>query len=180
MRSQAMTKKPRTEPGTDPEAARRHWLFKSEPTTFSFADLLAAPGRRTSWNGVRNYQARNLLRDEIRVGDGVLFYHSSTEPLAVVGTCSVVEAGYPDDTAFDPASPYHDPRSRREEPTWFMVDIRAVAAFPNPVTREQMLREKALSGMMLLQRGARLSVQPVTREEWRTILRLGGAAEGEA
>lgn len=156
---------------------RRFWLFKSEPDAFSFQDLLAAKDRRTFWNGVRNYQARNLLRDEIAVGDGVLFYHSNTKPLAVVGTCKVVRAGYPDHTAFDSASPYHDPDSDPQDPTWFMVDIEAVAAFPEPVTRERMLQEKGLADMMLLQRGARLSVQPVTQAQWQIVSRLAGLSE---
>lgn len=156
---------------------RRFWLFKSEPDVFSFQDLLAAKGRRTFWNGVRNYQARNLLRDDIQVGDGVLFYHSNTDPLAVVGTCKVVRAGYPDHTAFEVDSGYHDPDSDEADPTWYMVDIVAVEAFATPVTRERLLQEKALADMMLLRRGARLSVQPVTAAEWRIVLRLGGVTE---
>src|SRR5689334_16857502 len=101
--------------------SRRYWLFKSEPETYSFERL--ARDRRTFWNGVRNYQARNLLRDEIQVGDGVLFYHSSTEPMAIAGIAKVVKSGYPDPTAFDPSSDYHDPDSDASDPTWFMVDI---------------------------------------------------------
>ena len=159
--------------------ARRYWLFKSEPGSFSFADLLASPQRRTCWSGVRNYQARNLLRDEIKVGDGVLFYHSSADPLAIVGTCRVVKAGYPDHTAFDPGSEYHDGDSDPDDPTWFMVDIEAVAAFKEPVLRERLLHEKALADMMLLRRGARLSVQPVTRAQWQTILKMGDVVEVE-
>src|SRR5690606_9638030 len=143
-------------------------------------DLLAERGRRTSWNGVRNYQARNLLRDEIAVGDGVLFYHSSTDPLAVVGTCRVVRAGYPDETAFDRGSPYYDEGSDRAAPRWFTVDIEAVCAFPEPVTRARMQAEPALAGMMLLRRGSRLSVQPVTAAEWRAVLRLAGVREEDA
>ncbi|MEZ5962694.1 MAG: EVE domain-containing protein [Planctomycetota bacterium] len=156
---------------------RRFWLFKSEPDVFSFRDLLAEKGKRTYWNGVRNYQARNLLRDEIAVGDGVLFYHSNTDPLAVVGTCKVVKAGYPDHTAFDARSKYHDPESEPGKPTWFMVDIEAVAEFDEPVTRARLQQDERLAGMMLLQRGARLSVQPVTRVQWECILELGGVKE---
>jgi predicted RNA-binding protein with PUA-like domain len=157
-------------------ADRRYWLFKSEPKTFSWDDLWRAKGRRTSWEGVRNYQARNLLRDEIQVGDGVLFYHSSTEPLAVVGECEVVKAGYPDHTAWEPDAPYYDESSDPAAPTWYMVDIRAVRPFRAPVTREQLAKSKELSGMMVLQRGARLSVQPVTPAEWRAVLQLGGVS----
>jgi predicted RNA-binding protein with PUA-like domain len=126
---------------------------------------------------VRNYQARNLLRDEIKAGDGVLFYHSSTEPMAIAGIAKVVKAGYPDPTAFDPASDYHDADSDPSDPTWFVVDIEHVGAMQEPVTRERCKAEPALANMMLLQRGSRLSVQPVTPDEWRTILRLGGQKE---
>ena len=126
---------------------------------------------------MRNYQARNLLRDEIQVGDGVLFYHSSTEPMAVVGIAKVTAAGHPDPTAFDPKSEYHDPDSDPSDPTWFVVDIECVGAMREPVTRERLKQEKALAGMVLLARGSRLSVQPVTAEEWRTILRMGGQKE---
>lgn len=156
---------------------RRFWLFKSEPDSFSFADLLAAKGKRTFWNGVRNYQARNLLRDEIAVGDGVLFYHSNAKPLSIVGTCKVVQAGYPDHTAWDAESEYFDPDSSADQPTWYMVDIEAVAAFVAPVTRASLMAEKALADMMLLRRGARLSVQPVTPAQWAVIVKLGGISE---
>jgi predicted RNA-binding protein with PUA-like domain len=158
--------------------ARRFWLFKSEPSVFSFADLLAAKGKRTHWSGVRNYQARNLLRDEIKPGDGVLFYHSSTDPLAIAGICKVVKAGYPDHTAFERGTEYYDPDSDPADPTWFMVDIEAVQAFPEPVTRDRMMRAPALADMMVLKRGARLSVQPVTQVQWQTILELAGVSEG--
>ncbi|MBL8750568.1 MAG: EVE domain-containing protein [Planctomycetes bacterium] len=165
---------------TPPKAAattrgRRYWLFKSEPDTYSFEQFQR--DRRTNWNGVRNYQARNLLRDEIAVGDGVLFYHSSTEPMAVVGVARVIAAGYPDATAFDPASPYHDPDSDPDEPTWFQVDIECVAPLRSAVTREQCKAVPALRNMVLLQKGSRLSVQPVATDEWRAILELGGNKE---
>lgn len=155
--------------------ARRYWLFKSEPDSYSFADLQR--DRRTFWSGVRNYQARNLLRDDIRVGDGVLFYHSNADPMAIVGVARVVRDGYPDPTAFEPNSPYHDPDSDPSDPTWFVVDIECVAAFREPLTRDRCKAEPALADMMLLQRGSRLSVQPVTDAEWNTILRLAGQKE---
>jgi predicted RNA-binding protein with PUA-like domain len=157
------------------ERARRYWLFKSEPDSYGFAQF--ERDRRTSWSGVRNYQARNLLRDEIQVGDGVLFYHSSTEPMAIMGIAKVVQAGHPDVTAFDPKSDYHDPDSDPQDPTWFVVDIECAGAMRAPVTRERCKQEPALAGMVLLQRGSRLSVQPVTADEWRAILRLGGQKE---
>ncbi len=160
----------------DPDASgRRYWLFKSEPTSYGFAQF--ERDGRTFWNGVRNYQARNLLRDEIHEGDGVLFYHSNAEPMAVVGVARVVRAGYPDPTAFDAKSPYHDPDSDPDAPTWFQVDIACVAPFAQPLTREQLKGCPALAQMVLLQRGSRLSVQPVTATEWRTILALAGAKE---
>ncbi len=154
---------------------RRYWLFKSEPATYGF-DQFAREGR-TCWHGVRNYQARNLLRDEIRVGDGVLFYHSSTEPMAIIGIAKVVKAGYPDHTAFDEKSDYYDPDSDAKAPTWFMVDIECQGPLREPLTRERCKQERALKDMVLLQRGSRLSVQPVTADEWRTVLRLGGQKE---
>ena len=155
--------------------ARRYWLFKSEPGSYSFDQF--ERDRRTFWSGVRNYQARNLLRDDIQVGDGVLFYHSNAEPMAIVGIAAVVRNGYPDPTAFDRRSEYHDPDSDPAAPTWFVVDIECKGAMHTPVTREQCKLEPALAGMVLLQRGSRLSVQPVTTDEWRTILRLGGQHE---
>lgn len=153
---------------------RRHWLVKSEPDVFSWGDLWASPKRTTCWDGVRNYQARNFLRDEMQVGDGVLFYHSSADPTAIVGVAEVVRAGYPDHTAFDPADPHHDPKSRRESPTWYMVDIRAVRPLPHPLTLGELRGIPALKGMQLLQRGSRLSVQPVREAEWNAICQLGG------
>src|SRR5688572_12457684 len=114
---------------------RRYWLFKSEPGSYSFEQF--ARDRRTFWSGVRNHQARNLLRDEIKVGDGVLFYHSSVEPMAIVGLAKVVKAGYPDPTAFDPASEYHNPDSDAADPTRFVVDIECVGAMREPVTRQR-------------------------------------------
>lgn len=159
---------------------RRFWLFKSEPSAFSIDQLAAEAGKTTYWDGVRNYQARNFLRDSIKIGDGVLFYHSNTDPLAIVGTAIVVRAGYPDHTAFDPKNPHFDPSSRREDPTWYMVDIRLTAQFTTPLTREMLQREPHLSKMLLLQRGSRLSVQPVTDAEWQTILRLANVEDVNA
>ncbi len=152
----------------------RYWLMKSEPEVFSFADLEKSPKRTTAWNGVRNYQARNLLRDEIAVGDGVLFYHSSAEPPGVAGLAKVVRAGYPDPSQFDPKSEYHDPGSPPAAPRWFVVDVQAVEPMPKFVTLAELRKQKALAKMALLQKGSRLSVQPVTAAEWKRILALGG------
>jgi predicted RNA-binding protein with PUA-like domain len=155
---------------------KRYWLLKTEPTVFSFDDLLAAPGRTTGWDGVRNFQARNLLRDELHEGDGVLIYHSSVEPMAVVGQAEVAREGYPDPTQFMKGSDHHDPKATRGSPIWFQVDVRAVAALPHPVTLERIKATPELREMALLRRGNRLSVQPVTAAEFRCIVRLGRSA----
>jgi predicted RNA-binding protein with PUA-like domain len=152
--------------------ARRTWLFKSDPDTFGWKDLLASPGRVTRWDGVRNYQARNSLRDDVGEGDGVLFYHSQAER-AVVGTAVVVRAGYPDPTQFDPKSPGHDPDSPRDAPRWFAVDLKAGETLAVPVTLDAMRAVPALRDFPLLRRGQRLSVLPVASREWEAVLRLG-------
>jgi predicted RNA-binding protein with PUA-like domain len=152
--------------------AVRHWLLKSEPEAFSFDDLWRAPRRTTSWGGVRNYQARNLLRDELARGDLVLFYHSSSEPSGVAGLACVARAGYPDPTQFEPGDPGHDPESSRAAPRWTAVDVRALARLPRFVPLAELRAEPALAGMVLLRRGSRLSVQPVTPAEWRIVLSL--------
>ncbi len=149
-----------------------YWLFKSEPSAFSFADLLAAPDGTTGWDGVRNYQARNFLRDQVKVGDGVLFYHSNADPPAIVGIAKVVKAGHPDPTALDPKSDHHDPKSDPANPTWFQVSIKAVKPFEPPIDLPQLGRIAELDGMELLRKGSRLSVQPVRQEHWETILEL--------
>jgi predicted RNA-binding protein with PUA-like domain len=158
--------------------ARRYWLFKSEPEEFSFDDLLAAPGRTAAWDGVRNYQARNSLRDDVRAGDGVLFYHSNAEPAGVAGVAEVAGAASPDPTAFDAAHPGFDPRSRPDAPTWLQVEIRAVERFPHVVALAALRAEPALADMVVLRRGNRLSVTPVTAGEWAAVCRLGRAAAG--
>lgn len=153
---------------------KQYWLVKSEPDAFSFDDLLAAPNRTTMWDGVRNYQARNFMRDAMRVGDGVLFYHSNTKPPGVAGLCEVASEPYPDPTQFDPRDAHFDPKSKREDPRWWLVDLRAVEALPHYVTLEELRASKALAGLAILQRGNRLSVTPVTAAEWRAIRKLGG------
>ena len=153
--------------------AKRYWLMKSEPETFSIDDLARAPKQTTSWDGVRNYQARNLLRDEIQVGDGVLFYHSSADPPGVAGTAEVVRAGYPDASQFDAKSDHHDPAARPDDPRWYVVDIKFASRFEQPVTLPELRQTPALRDMVLLRKGSRLSVQPVTADEWKTIVALG-------
>ncbi|HET9010881.1 MAG TPA: EVE domain-containing protein [Gemmatimonadaceae bacterium] len=153
--------------------ARRYWLVKSEPDVFSFADLVARPNSTTGWDGVRNYQARNFMRDGMKRGDRVFFYHSSTEPAAIVGVAEVAREAYPDPTAFDASDSHHDPRSRTDAPTWVMVDLRAVEPLARPVTLTELRGVKGLEKMVLLQKGSRLSVQPVTEQEWNIIYRIG-------
>ena len=153
-------------------AERRYWLLKSEPTSYSFADLMAEPDQTTEWDGVRNFQPRNYLKDEIKAGDGVLFYHSTAKPTAVVGTAVVVRDGYPDGTAWDPNSDHPDPRSTPEKPVWFMVDIKGEAELPHPVTLAAIKVTPRLEGISLFKR-PRLSVHPIAPEEWWIILQLG-------
>lgn len=148
---------------------RRYWLAKSEPDVFSFDDLLAAPGRTTCWDGVRNYTARNLMRDGMRVGDLVLFYHSNAEPSGVAGIAEVVREAYPDPSQFDPRSEYHDPASKPEAPAWLMVDVRAVEKLPRVLTLDEMKADPALEGLETVRRGSRLSVHPVSEGHFRRI-----------
>ena len=149
-----------------------HWLFKTEPGCFSFDDLKARPNMTEHWDGVRNFQARNFLRDSIKPGDLVLFYHSSIPEPAVVGIASVVREGYPDITALDPNGEHFDPKSTAANPIWFMVDVRYVKHLKKLVTLEQIKINPLLAEMPLVKR-SRLSIQPVTAEEWRIILAMG-------
>jgi predicted RNA-binding protein with PUA-like domain len=151
---------------------RRYWLVKSEPEVFSFDDLLRAKDKTTSWDGVRNFAARNFLRDGMKVGDHVFFYHSMTDPQAIVGICEVVREGYPDETALDPSHAYYDAGSDPDAPTWYMVDLRAVMRLERPVTLPEVKRRKELAEMALVRIG-RLSVTPVSRREWETICAMG-------
>jgi predicted RNA-binding protein with PUA-like domain len=150
-----------------------YWLMKSEPTAFSIDDLIRAPNHTTYWDGVRNYQARNFMRS-MAVGDHVLFYHSNTDPPAVVGIAEVVTTAYPDSTQFDKKDKHYDPESKPSKPRWDMVDIRFVRKFVRPLTLDELRKEPTLKGMVLLQKGSRLSVQPVSPLEWKHILRRAG------
>ncbi len=151
----------------------KYWLFKSEPDVFSIEDLKKAKNGTASWEGVRNYQARNFLRDDVKNGDLVLFYHSSVEPMAVAGTAVVVKEGYIDHFAFDKKSDYYDPKSKTDKPQWYMVDVKFQSQFKNPVTLKVIKTHKELSNMRLIQKGGRLSIQPITKEEFDFILKLG-------
>jgi predicted RNA-binding protein with PUA-like domain len=149
-----------------------YWLLKTEPTSYSFADLMAEPDQTTGWNGVRNYQARNSLRDQIQVGDGVLVYHSSVDPPCIAGIAEVVRAGHADPTAFDHDDDHYDPKSDPSNPTWFQVSIKGVRAIDPPLGLPFLNKVSELAGMELLRKGSRLSVQPVSPSEWKTILAL--------
>lgn len=155
--------------------ARRYWLLKSDPDTFGMRHLKKSPEQTTCWDGVRNYQARNLLRDELQVGDRVLFYHSQTKPPAVVGIARVVRSGHPDPTQFQPRSGYHDAGSKRSDPRWFAVHIQLQSEFDRPLTLPELRGAPGLEQMVLLRKGSRLSVQPVTAEEWRIVCKLARA-----
>ncbi|MBM3925664.1 MAG: EVE domain-containing protein [SAR202 cluster bacterium] len=150
----------------------KYWLFKSEPNAYSYDDLVK--DGVAEWDGVRNFQARNTLRDDIKKGDKVLFYHSSVDPLSIVGTAVVTREGYPDHTAWDSKSDHPDPKSTKSNPIWYMVDIKAEKRFKSPVTVEMMRSSAALKNMVVLKRGMRLSVQPVTKEEFEAVVRMGG------
>jgi predicted RNA-binding protein with PUA-like domain len=152
---------------------RRYWLVKSEPDSFSWDDLWSAPERTTAWEGVRNYQARNLLRDMMQKGDLVFFYHSSAVPPSIMGVAEVMRAGYPDPTAFDRKSEQFDPKSDPASPVWYAVDIKARRAFRRPITLSELRLLPELQRMVLLQKGSRLSVQPVSPDEWEVIYALG-------
>ena len=152
-----------------------YWLVKSEPTSFSFADLEKAPKRTTSWEGVRNYAARNFLR-AMQAGDRVFYYHSNAEPNAIVGIAEVARAAYPDASQFDRKSEMHDPKSTREAPTWSTVDLKAVRALPRPISLTELRGVAGLEKMELLRKGSRLSVMPVTAAEWRVVCELAGVS----
>lgn len=149
-----------------------YWLFKSEPDEYSLDDLKAEPGHVGRWDGIRNYQARNFLRDEVEEGDGVLFYHSACKVPAIVGTAQVLRAAYPDPAQFDPESKYFDPKATAEKPRWFCVDIRWQSEFARPLPLKEIKQNPALAEMVLVKQG-RLSIQPVSESEWRLLLKLG-------
>jgi predicted RNA-binding protein with PUA-like domain len=153
---------------------RRYWLVKSEPDVFSFDDLLAAPKQTTFWNGVRNHAARNFMKDGMKKGDQLFYYHSMANPQAIVGIAEVVREGYPDHTALDPSHPYHDPDATPDDPRWYMVDVRAVKRLARPVTLAEIKARPELAEMALVRVG-RLSVTPVTPAEWETILAMAEA-----
>jgi predicted RNA-binding protein with PUA-like domain len=156
---------------------RQYWLLKSEPESFSFDDLMSAPNQTSHWDGVRNYQARNFMRDEMKKGDLAFFYHSGDEP-GIVGIVEIVREGYPDHTAVDPKDAHYDPKSKGGESPWSMVDVRAIERLPRPITLSEMRTKPELEGMPLLQKGNRLSVQKVGAAEWNAVVALSKQTRG--
>ncbi|MEM6910277.1 MAG: EVE domain-containing protein [Verrucomicrobiota bacterium] len=149
-----------------------YWLMKSEPDVFSLQDL-ARVGQEP-WDGIRNYQARNFMRDEMKPGDLALFYHSNTKPPGVAGVARIASTAYPDATQFDPASPYFDLKSKREAPRWILVDVAFVAEFPHYLPLEEMKEDPALEDLLILRKGNRLSITPVEAKDFQRVCRLGG------
>ncbi len=152
---------------------KKYWLFKTEPDVFSWDDLLKAKDLTTTWEGIRNYQARNLLRDECRLKDEVFIYHSRINPPVIMGIAEVVKEAYPDPEQFKPDSKYFDPKSDPDDPRWLMVDVKATKAFSAPVDLPALKAHPDLDGLMVTKRGARLSIQPVDAAHWRVIARMG-------
>lgn len=153
--------------------AKQYWLMKSEPDCYSIDDLAKDKNKTTFWDGVRNYQARNLMRDEMKKGDLVLYYHSNAKPPGVAGVAKVVRESYPDHTQFEKKSKYYDAKATLENPRWFMVDIQLMKKFKTFLPLDELKTVKALDGMVLLRKGSRLSVQPVTKKQYETILKMG-------
>ena len=152
----------------------KYWLIKSEPATFGIDSLVAAPRRRTGWDAVRNYQARNMLRDEMRKGDLAFFYHSSCDVPGIYGIVKVVKAGYPDPTAFERGHHHYDPDSDPAAPRWFMIDVELVRRLANPITLDTLkANAHTLGDLIVLRKGNRLSIMPVTADQWRRVLALG-------
>jgi predicted RNA-binding protein with PUA-like domain len=148
----------------------KYWLMKSEPEAFSIDDLASRPKKTEPWDGVRNYQARNMLRDDIKKGDLVFFYHSNCKPPGIVGIAEVVKNGYPDFTQFDPDSKYHDPKSDPKNPRWFLVDVKFKKKFKEIISLDELKAVKALADMPLVRKGNRLSVMPVSKKDWDIVL----------
>ncbi len=152
--------------------AKRYWLFKSEPGCFSIDDLANEPNQTAHWDGVRNYQARNMLRDDIKKGDELFFHNAGGNPAGIVGTCTVVRGGYPDHTAFDSQEQHFDPKATKGNPIWYMVDVKLKQRFDELLPLSLLKSTAGLENMMVCQRGSRLSIQPVTAEEWKIVLKL--------
>lgn len=150
---------------------KRYWLLKSEPEAFSIQDLAQVKEQTTGWDGVRNYQARNYMR-EMKLGERAFFYHSNAAPPCIAGIAEIAKTAYPDPTQFDPQDSHYDPKSKMDSPSWDMVDVKLVEIFPRPLALDELRDVPALEGMELLRRGSRLSVQPVSPDHWKTIVKL--------
>lgn len=148
----------------------QYWLMKSEPETFSIDDLKKV--KVEPWDGVRNYQARNMMRDQMKKGDQIFFYHSNCEVPGIVGVMKVEKEGYPDNTAFDPEAKYYDPKSSEDNPRWFMVDVKFVKKFNRTISLTELKEQKALAEMPLVRKGNRLSIMPVEKDQWEHILSM--------
>lgn len=151
---------------------KQYWLMKSEPETFSIDDLKNCPKSTDHWDGVRNYQARNMMRDDMKLGDQVFFYHSNCKVPGIVGIAEVVKEAYPDYTALDPDSKYFDPKASEDNPRWFMVEVKFKKKFKEVIPLECLKNNKALKDMPLVRKGNRLSIMPVTKQEWDSILKM--------
>lgn len=149
-----------------------YWLFKSEPAEFSIDDLAQRPGQTEPWDGVRNYQARNMMRDQMKCGDQAFFYHSNTEPPGIVGIVEIVREAYPDPTAFDPKDKHYDPKSKPDQPRWMMVDVKLVRKLSRLISLAELREQPELVDMPLVRRGNRLSVMPVESNQWQHILSM--------
>jgi predicted RNA-binding protein with PUA-like domain len=160
-------------------ANRQYWLLKSDAESFSIDDLWKLPDRTTHWDGVRNFQARNFMRDEMKKGDLAFFYHSGGDEPGIAGIVEILREGYPDPTALDPKDPHYDPKSKGGQSAWSMVDIRGVERFAQPVTLSEMRTRPELEGMPLLQKGNRLSVQRVGAAEWNAVLAMAKESKGK-
>jgi predicted RNA-binding protein with PUA-like domain len=158
--------------------SKQYWLFKTEPQKFAIQDLARAPKQTTCWEGVRNYQARNFMRDAMRGGDEVLIYHSNADPPGIAGLARIVREAYPDHYAWDPRSAYYDPKSSAEEPRWVMVDVQLDAIFPSLLVLSELRKVPALKHMELLRKGSRLSIQPVRKPEFEAILKMVAVTRG--
>lgn len=154
-----------------PSLKRNYWLLKSESDCYSIDDL--ERDGTTFWSGVRNYQARNYMRDDMKPGDGVLFYHSSADPTGVAGIAEIAREGYADHTALDPKDDHYDPKATAENPIWMMVDVKFVKKFKETIPLAKLKETPGLEKMMVIQRGSRLSVQPVTEDEWKIVTKMG-------
>jgi predicted RNA-binding protein with PUA-like domain len=150
--------------------AKKYWLMKSEPESFSIDDLQKLPNQTSSWDGVRNYQARNMMRDDMQLKDLAFFYHSNCKEPGIIGIVEIIKTSYPDHTALDPNSKYYDPKATKENPRWFMVDVKFKKKFKEVISLTDIKNNKQLKNMILVKPGNRLSVMPVTEQEWQNIL----------